>query len=70
MHFIFDIFFRKWDDLHSEVQRDYLLDFSSQICYDFGEVGEPGFRQFLEHNCLKKKSYSPGEAAGFIKFFH
>ena len=67
MHFIFDIFFRKWDDLHSEEQRDYLLAFSSQICYDCCEVGEPGFRQFYGHDCLRK-SYSPGEAAGFIKF--
>ena len=39
MHFIFDIFFRKWDDLHSEEHHDYLLAFSSQICYDCGEVG-------------------------------
>ena len=68
MHFIFDIFFRRWDDLHSEEQCDYLLAFSSQICYDCGEAGEPGFRQFYRHDCLGK-SYSPGEAAGFIKFY-
>ena len=67
MHFIFDIFFRKWDDLNSGKQCDYLLAFLSQICYDCGEVGEPGFRQFYRHDCLRK-SYSPGEVAGFIKF--
>ena len=31
------------------------------------KLGSLGFRQFYGHDCLGK-SYSPGEAAGFIKF--
>ena len=58
---------RKWDQLSSGDQRDFLRSYSSQLCFDCGQTGEPGFCQFYGHDCLRK-GYAPGEAAGFIKF--
>ena len=58
---------RKWDQFSSDDQWDFLRSYSSQLCFDCGQTGEPGFRQFYGHDCLGK-GYAPGEAASFIKF--
>ena len=59
--------YRGWEHLSSDDQRDFLRSYSSQICFDCSETGEPGFHQFYGHDCLGK-GYAPGEAACFIKF--
>ena len=61
------LIYRGWEHLSSDDQQDFLRSYSSQICFDCGETGEPGFCQFYGHDCLGK-GYVPGEAAGFIKF--
>ena len=58
---------RKRDQFSSDDQRDFLRSYWSQLCFDCGQTGEPGFRQFYGHDCLGK-GYALGEAAGFIKF--
>ena len=58
---------RKWDQLSSDDQRDFLRSYLSQLCFDCSQTGEPGFHQFYGHDCLGK-GYAPGEAASFIKF--
>ena len=60
------LIYRGWEHLSSDDQQDFLRSYSSQICFDCGETGEPGFCQFYGHDCLGK-GYAPGEAAGFIK---
>ena len=61
------LIYRGWEHLSSDDQQDFLRSYSSQICFDCGETGEPGFHQFYGHDCLGK-GYVPGEAASFIKF--
>ena len=61
------LIYRGWEHLSSDDQRDFLRSYSSQICFNCSETGEPGFCQFYGHDCLGK-GYVPGEAAGFIEF--